>query len=175
MTDLIVLVNLVHAALAFLFRNDLNRVLHDDLIWLKAAIAANPVPPVARLDDFHAHAIPAALLGAFLKILEGAVLAMRLADIAVRLIALIEHDAILAVLAAAVFDLADTLRRKVLKMRRLLPIGSCVADKSVWRVGQRIARSRDSDQTGTHFWSWCGMRPALAVQGGEDCKHQRVA
>ena len=130
-TYLVILVHLIHAPLALLFRDNLTRVLHNDLVWLKAAIAADTITAITSLVNLDTNAIPAALLGSFLKILEGTVHAETLAEAAVCVIALVEHDAVLAVLAAPVFRLADTPRCKVLEVRSLLPVCGSISNKSV--------------------------------------------
>jgi hypothetical protein len=131
MTNLIILVFLVHPAVTLFYRDDLARVLHDDLVGLKAAVAADAVASVSCLKDLNAHAVSTALLGPCLQRLEGAVVAELLPNVAVGLVTLVEHDAVLAIFTAPILRLAHALGGEVLKMWRLLPVGSSVAYKAV--------------------------------------------
>jgi hypothetical protein len=130
-TYLIILVLFVHPALTFRFRDDLARVLHDNLVGFETAVAADAVAAVTRLDNLHTDTVPAALLGALLQVLKRAVLAMVLAEVAVCVIALVQHDAILTVLIAAVFGPANAPGREIPKMGRLFPIRSRIPDKTI--------------------------------------------
>lgn len=121
-THFVVLVLLVHPALALGFGNDLSCVLHDDLVGFESAIASYTVATVRGLDDLDTHTIGTTLLGAFLQVLERAVLAAVFADIAVGVVALIQHDAVLTILCASVVTLANTLRLVVLEVIRLAPV-----------------------------------------------------
>lgn len=128
---LIVLVLLVHAAIAFLLRDNLTRILHDDLIRFKTAVRANTIASVLGLDDFHTNSEFAASLRPLLQSRKSAVLAQVRTNIAVGLITLIQHDAILAALTTAIFGRANALGLIIFEMRRLLPVSSSIANKSI--------------------------------------------
>lgn len=89
-TYLVVLVDLIHAALTFLLSNDFAGVLHNNLAGLKTP--AGPYAKAARacVDNLDTHAIAAALLVTVLQVLEGPVLAVLAADVAVCVVALVQ-------------------------------------------------------------------------------------
>jgi hypothetical protein len=128
---LVVLIHLIHPPLTLFLGDDLSSVFHDDLVGAEATIAPDAVAPIARFYDLNTNAEPATLLGSILKELEGAVGAMGEADIAVRLVALVQHDAVLALVATALLGLADALRLVVLEVRCLLPVGASTTNESV--------------------------------------------
>jgi hypothetical protein len=120
-TYLVILVDFVHSSFAFLLGDDLARILHDDLVRLEAAIAADAVAAVGRLDDLDSHAVLAAPGSPGCQVGKGSIRAARLADVAVCVVALVEHDSVLARLAAAVLWLAYTLGLIIEDVRHLFP------------------------------------------------------
>ena len=100
-TYLIVLIRGPHPPLALFLRDYLPCILNDNLIWLKAAVTANPVPTVRGFDDFDANVELAASLAALAQAAEAAVPAELLAQFAVGVIAFVEHVAVLAVFVTA--------------------------------------------------------------------------
>jgi hypothetical protein len=117
----VVLVDLVHATIALVNGDDLARVLHDDLVGLEAAIRADAVASIRCLDHLDADAVLAALGLALREVGEGAVRAVFFADVAVALVAFVEHNPVLAVFGAAVLLGAYALG-EIAQVRRLLPV-----------------------------------------------------
>jgi hypothetical protein len=109
-TNLIVLVFVVHASLALFLRDDLTRVFHNDLIRVEVAIAANAIATVRGLDNLDANTVLAAFASTSHEIGKGAVVAKLLANIAIVVVAFVEHDSVLAILATAIVGSAHTLR-----------------------------------------------------------------
>lgn len=130
-THLVVLVLLIHSTFALLISDDLARVLHDDLVGFKAAVATHTVASVFRFEDLNAYAVTTSLLGSFCEHLESPVLAKLSADVAVGLITLVQHDPILAILCASVFRRTYTLGSKILEVRSLLPDRRGLANETV--------------------------------------------
>lgn len=130
-TYLIALILLVHSALTFSLCDDLTGVFHDDLVRLEASVASNSITAICGLDDLHANAEATALLGPRIQPLESAVLTVLLANVAIRIVALVEHYAVLAVLSTPILGLANTLRLIVLEVISLSPVCSSISDKSI--------------------------------------------
>lgn len=130
-THLVVLVLLIHSTFTLLVGDDLARVLHNDLMRFKAAVATHTISSVFGLEDLNTYAVTTSFLGSFREHLESPVLAELLADVAVGIIALVQHNTILAVLCASVFRRTYTLGRKILEVRGLLPYRRGLADETV--------------------------------------------
>lgn len=128
---LVVLIHFIHPPLTLLLGDNLSGVFHDDLVGAEAAIAPDAVAPIARFYHLNTNAEPSTLLSPILEELEGAVGAMGEADIAVRLVALVEHDAVLALVSTALLGLADTLGLVVLEVRSLFPVGTSTTNEPV--------------------------------------------
>lgn len=130
-TYFIVLVLLIHATLTLGLSDDLTRVLHDDLVGLETAVAPHAVSTIRGLENLNTNAESTTLLGTLSQILECAVLAVVLANIAVGVVALIQHDAVLAVLGATIVGLADALRLVILEVISLSPVGTGISDEAI--------------------------------------------
>lgn len=130
-TYLVIFVDFIHSSFTFFFGNDLARILHDDLVRLEAAIAADAIAAVGRLDDLDTHAILATSSSTSGELRKRAVRAILLANVAVGLVAFIQHDPVLAALAAAVLWLAHTLGLIIEDMRHLFPDFLGFANESV--------------------------------------------
>jgi hypothetical protein len=128
---LIILVNLIHSSFAFLFRNNLTRVLHDDLVRPEAAVAADAVASVRRLDHLDSDAVLAASSPPSREVSKCSVRAEGPADIAVCVVAFVKHDSVLAALAASVFRVAHTLGLIIENVWHLLPDFLGSANESV--------------------------------------------
>lgn len=101
-THLVVLVVFIHATIALIFSDDFTSVLDDDLVRIKASIASYTITSIRSLDDFNADSVLSATFAALLQISKSAVLTMRAACPAVRVITLIEHDSVLTIHIASV-------------------------------------------------------------------------
>lgn len=134
---LVVLVYLGHTALALLLRDDLSGVLHDDLMRLKAAVASHTVASISRLDHLHTDAVFASLGPSSRQIRKGAICAISLSGIAVRFVALVEHDAVLTALAAAIVGFADTFGLIVVDVRQLPPDALGSTDESICNASRQ--------------------------------------
>lgn len=102
------LIDRPHSFLTLRLGDNLTRVLHNNLVGLKGAVAPNTVPTIRRLDDFHADVVLASSLGPLLELLETAVTAL-LTHSAITFITLVEHVAVLTLLVAARFWRAHAL------------------------------------------------------------------
>ena len=134
LTHLIVFVLLVHAPFAFGLCDDLTSVLHDDLVGLKASIASHTVATINSLDNLNANAKSTAFLGSRSQLLESAIVTIFFANIAVGFIALIQHDAVLAVLSTTILRLANALGLIILEMISLSPVRPSVSDEAIWEI-----------------------------------------
>ena len=128
-THIFVLVHLVHTALTFQLSDDFSRVLHNDLIWAEVAVAAHTVSAVGCLHDFHANAVLAALVAASSKLCKCSILTVLGSNVAVVLVAFVEHDAVLAILGATIPRRANALG--VTEMRNFAPVILRVANEAV--------------------------------------------
>jgi hypothetical protein len=63
---LIIFVVLIHASITLLFGDDFPRILYNNLMSLKAPIAAYTIASVSSLDDFYPDSIFSALAPTFL-------------------------------------------------------------------------------------------------------------
>lgn len=106
---LVILVNLPHTAFTLVCSDNLSRVLHNNLVRLEATVASHAITTIRSLDDLNTNSVLAALVSTSCKIRKGTVLAMSSASIAIGVITLIKHNAVLAALRATVFGSADTL------------------------------------------------------------------
>lgn len=93
----------MHTLIALLLRNDLSSVLDNDLIRLKGAIWTYPVPTINGLHDLDANIVFSTCLASVLQFCKGAVGAQFRANVAIAVIAFVEHKAVHAVFAAAGF------------------------------------------------------------------------
>lgn len=128
---LIILINFIHSSFAFLFGDDLACILHDDLVRLEAAIAADAIAAVRRLDNLDADAIFSAPVSPGCQIGKGAVRAFGLANVAICVVAFVEHDSVLARLGAAILWLAHTLGLIIENVWHLFPDFFGFANESV--------------------------------------------
>ena len=94
---LIVLVVLIHTAIAFIFRNNLTSVLNDYLMRVEAAIATNSIPTIRSLDHFDTNSVLATSPAAFLEISKCTICAVSTTSAAISIITLVEHDSVLAI------------------------------------------------------------------------------
>jgi hypothetical protein len=130
-TDLVVFVYLVHPAITLFLGDNLARVLHDDLVGFEAAVGTHSITSIFRLEHFNTGPVSTTFLGTLLKILESSVGTQGLADVAVGLVAFIQHDPVLTLLCASIFGLTHALGLEVIKVRSLLPIRGSVTDETV--------------------------------------------
>jgi hypothetical protein len=131
-SHLVVFVNLVHAALTLNLSDNLTGILHDDLVGLEAAVAANAVTTIRSLDNLNTNSVLAAPRSTGCEISESTVGAMLLPDIAVVLVALVQHDSVLAAFATTVLRLANALGRVIVEVRRLAPVVLGVANEAIY-------------------------------------------
>lgn len=96
-THFIVLVYSPHSPLTLPLVDDLTCVLHNNLIWFKAAIAANAIASICSLYNLNSNIILAASLGAMFKLIETAVTAFW-AQSTIATVTFVEHITVLAVL-----------------------------------------------------------------------------
>ena len=104
---LIILVPVLHPIITLILRDNLTRILHNNLMWFEGPIAANAVTSICSLDDLDANIVFAPFLVAFLELLKAAVAATLGANIAISIVALVEHVAVQAAAIAAAFVCAD--------------------------------------------------------------------
>ena len=88
--------------------NDLASILNDDLTWLERAIRSQAMPSVRRFAHFNTNMVLASGFASLAKLLKGSIGTMLRAYIAVAAIALVQHEAIEAILVAAACFGADT-------------------------------------------------------------------
>lgn len=108
---LVVFVPVFHALFAFVLRNNLSCVFDNDLVWLKCTIASDTVSPICCLDDFDADVVLPALFVALLETFKGPIVAVIGADVAVCVVAFVEHVPVQAVVITTCVWCADTARR----------------------------------------------------------------
>ncbi len=123
-------VDLIHSPVALFLCYNLTSIFHDDLVRLEAAVAADSVTAVRRLDNLDTDAILAALGSTSSQGRKGTVCAQVFAQVAVPLIALVEHDAVLAVVTTALVGRANAFG-DVVEVRSLAPVVFGVANESV--------------------------------------------
>ena len=129
-TNLCILVSLVHPKITLILCYDLTSVLNNDLIGLKCTVASHSVSAVDRLNDFDADVILASILCTLLQSSECTIGTVTGADSAITVIALIEHETIEAFFVAAIFGRAYTCR--CLKRLRFLPDRGGFSNKDIW-------------------------------------------
>lgn len=126
---LVVSIFFLHSPLTLFLCNDLARILYNDLAGLESAARSNTKPFVDRLDQLYAHVVLVASLVAFFQVGETSVLAELGADVAVAVIALVEHISVLTVFIAAGFLITDA---AIVSLRHLeTPISSSNAYKAI--------------------------------------------
>lgn len=128
---LVILVDFIHSSFAFLFGDDLACVFHDDLVRLEAAIAADAIAAVRRLDNLDTDAIFSALGSPGRQVGKGTVCAFGLANVAICVVAFVEHDSVLTRLGTAILWLAHTLGLIIENVWHLFPDFFGFANESV--------------------------------------------
>ena len=106
-TYLVLLVNLLHASLAFVLGDDFTGVFDNDLVRLKSSHGANSKTAIFGLCDLDAIIVPIALRSS-LQLSERSVLTLIWQQFAVSTITLIGHDTVMASLSATIFHIAIT-------------------------------------------------------------------
>jgi hypothetical protein len=127
-TYVIVLIHCSHPFLALKLCENLSGILHNNLIRLEGAVAANAVATVLGLDDLDSDVILASSLGPVLESLEVSVPTLWTQP-AVAVVTLVEHVAILAVLVTASILLTHASRKLELLVR--FPKTSGVTNKNI--------------------------------------------
>ena len=129
MTHLIVLIGSPHAPLALCLCDNLARILNDNLVRLKAPIAAHAIPTVLSLNDLDANVELAACFAALAETAEAAVPAEFFRKLAIRVVTFVEHEAVLAIFVATSLTRAGAGRH----FRELVgfPDRRCVAHEDV--------------------------------------------
>ena len=100
MAHLIVLIDSPHPPLALCLRDNLARILDDNLIRLKAPIATHPIATVLSLNDLDANVELAACFTALTETAKATVAAEFFGEFAIRIITFVEHEAVLAIFIA---------------------------------------------------------------------------
>jgi hypothetical protein len=108
-TNLVGLVFFVHSALALGLGNDLAVVFHNDLAGFEAAVAPDAVAAVRRLEHLNADPVLVTPEPALRQVGKRAIGAVRPANVAVCVVALVQHAAVLAAVSAAILGIANAL------------------------------------------------------------------
>lgn len=106
---LIVLVLDFHPSIALLLRDDLTCILNNDLMWIKTSHGTDAITTILRLNNLNTIVVPVAL-GTDLQFRKSAIGAKFWADETVGFITFIKHEAVLAILAATIFNIAKAIR-----------------------------------------------------------------
>lgn len=130
-TYLVITVLLSHAALALILRDDFSSILHNDLIRLESSASSHTKALLLSLHHIHANAESSTLLASLLEVSELSIAAPLHIEMAIGVIALIEHVLILAALITACLRGADTARRG--KGLMLFPFDRCIANEPIYR------------------------------------------
>jgi hypothetical protein len=139
-THIIVLVVLIHPAIALIFGDNFTGVLNNDLMSGERAIAANTVATIFCLNYFNSNSVFATTSTTFLQIREGTIRAAIATRSTVGIITLVKHDSVLAVLVTPAFRGAYTFRMETVKEREFLPHRSSITYETILMM--RLATSR---------------------------------
>lgn len=110
MTYFSVLVTTMHTIVTFFLSNNLARVFNNDLIRFERAVGTNPVAAVDCFAYLDTNVVLTASLCTFAEGLEGTIGAVIGADVAIAIIAFVEHETVMAIFIAATFGSTDTFR-----------------------------------------------------------------
>lgn len=108
MTYLVLLVDLLHAALALGLRDDLSGILNNYLMRVKLSHRTHTIATIYGIQNLDAIVI-AITLGTLLELRERAIAAKFSAKATISVIAFVSHDAIVASLTTPIFGIAIAL------------------------------------------------------------------
>lgn len=104
---LIVLVLVFHAIIALILRDNLSCIFDDDLMWFEGSITSDTIATIRCLDHLDSNVVFAPPFVPFLELLEATIAATIGADIAVGIIALVEHMTIKAIVITSTSERTD--------------------------------------------------------------------
>lgn len=109
MSDLAIFVKILHPSITFILRNDFTCIFDDNLVRLKATITPDTMPTIKGFNNLNPTIIFPPGLGPLPKIFEAAVCAVVGSNIAVRVVALVEHKSVEALFTASALQCTNTL------------------------------------------------------------------
>jgi hypothetical protein len=130
-TYLVVLIYFIHTPVTLLLGDDFASILNDNLMWVKATIGADTVPPIRGFDNFNTDSIFSAFTTSFLQVCKSAVGAMFTTCRAIAIITLIQHYPILAGIITPIERGTDTAGGEIVKNCRFLPCCSSITHKTI--------------------------------------------
>lgn len=108
MAYLIIFVAILHPLIALILCDDLASILDNDLVWFKRPITADAISTISCLDHFDPDIILSTLLVPLLETFKCPIVAVLGADVAVGVVAFVEHVAVQTVVITAEFEGANT-------------------------------------------------------------------
>ena len=127
-TDLVFLIDLLHAPLTLGLRNNFSRIFDNDLVGLEAPHGSDTITLIFSLHDLNTIIVAIALC-ALLELCKGTILALLSSKGAVGVVTLVGHDAVVAGFPASILWVAGALRRILLIP---LPQSRSIANEPVW-------------------------------------------
>ena len=108
---LCIFVELMHALITFFLSDDLASIFHDDLVWLKCPIRPNAMSTINGLADFDTDSVFPTSFGSLTQLFKGTICAMFWSDVAIAIVAFVEHEAVETILIATAFRSTDAFGR----------------------------------------------------------------